>query len=384
MSNKWRTSIGEANAVLEKYSVDVSNPSSEVLLRRFNGIARTYLESARTALKASTTITDPKVDGITFEGTWVVGEVYFDPATSGNIAGSTSILQELKPGYSYCTPDNETVVRSRAYPLEQNENAWMYYERFKLEETRRWHNILPSLAPDLLDSLRQMFNFWGWVDIDGVPTVYDCAWGLVYSHITGAAYQEHLVAGGDLIIGASGARYHDRQYLNMIYRKDDGKFYKRDTASYGGKTISFATAPFSRSVTDWWAGSEVEIENPVIRECWMEINKDGTYDIYRTIETTTTTAIMRTRALQYAGMTRISGLPALDDTTLAIIGFLDTDETIHENARFRIGSDTYRVLSDAQVSGGSVTVSVTPAVTLATETAADDNPEQTQVYWDAL
>ena len=54
------------------------------------------------------------------------------------------------------------------------------------------------------------------------------------------------------------------------------------------------------------------------------------------------------------------------------------------NARFRIGSDTYRVLSDAQVSGGAVTVSITPAVTQASEDAADTNPEQTQAYFDAL
>lgn len=385
MSNKWRTTVAEADAVLERYSVDPADPSGEVLLRKWEGIDRTVLDTLKTTLKAITSVTDPKVDGETFSGTWIVGDVYYAPQNSGSLAGSTSIIQELKPGYSYCTPNNKTIVKTRAYPVEQNENSWMYYERFKKEETTRWHNITASAISELFDNMRQIRTWTAWyaarVEEDDSYTGPTPEFNTYYYD------RKHLY---DIIFIDPNDDYSNPSIINPVttYGYTESEYYMPKTATYE------AASPTWGSVVDWWFSSVnnpqppvadmVAQGNTVIRECWTELNKDGSYDLYRTIETTTTTAIMRTRALQYAGMIRVSGLPALDDTTITLIGFLDTDEWIYKDARFRIGSDTYRVLADAQVSGGAVTLSITPAVSQATEDAADTDPEQCQAYFEAL
>jgi len=406
MANKWRKSLAEANAVLERYSVDPDDPSNEMLLRRWDGIDRTWLESARTTIKAATSVTDPLVDGVTFTGTWVMGDTTFQPQNSGNLSGSTSVIQEIKPGYSYCTPDNMTVVKLRAYPVEQNENSWMYYERFKKEETTRWHNIMPSLAVGLFDNLRQIRKYTDFgkaivEENDSFQYRFNPGLGGGAFLLTMYYQRRHLY---DIIFIDPNDDYSGiLDPLNIVGNPvtwlgyTSGTYLIPDTANYVewydqeadwwyGGVYFHKVSPVEYTTTGWqtYASSWTDLGVPVIRECWIEINKDGSYDLYRTLETTTTTAIKRTRALQYAGLIRVSGLPILDDTTMTLIGFLDTDEWIYENARFRIGSDTYRVLSDAQVSGGAVTVSITPYITQATEDAADEYPEQTQVFFDAL
>ena len=126
------------------------------------------------------------------------------------------------------------------------------------------------------------------------------------------------------------------------------------------------------------------IDNPIIRECWYETNSDGTYDLFRTLETTSEPAIVKVRPLQYAGMTLVQGSPILDDTVLTISGLNYKTETIYANARFRIGGDTYRVLDDQTCVDGQVTLNVNPAITQATEDLVDANLGNTQVFWDAL
>jgi len=337
MANKWRTSIAEANAVLHKYSINPSDTTTEVMVRRWDGIDRTYVDDARTILKAAKTVTDPKADNITFEGTWTVGNVWYDPVDGSNIAGSTSIYQELKPGnYTQATPDNLTIVRSRAYPLEQNENSWMYYERYKSEVTSRWHNIAAANIEDEFDKLRQIFLA---SDIGYAPLEYGAI-----------------------------------RYIDVSQNWPSG---------FNTVGIYYLYA---------MSGYYSVIANPVIRECWYEENEDGTYDIFRTLETTNTTAIMRTRALTYAGMILVQGLPALGDTTLTLWGFEKTTEKIYKHARFMVGSTTYRVTADATcvatdvggVEKGQATVSITPSVAQATEDSCDDYPGQVQAFFVAL
>ena len=371
MANKWRTTVAEANAVLHKYSVNPSNLVTEVLVRRWDGIDRTYVDAARTILKAAKTVTDPKADNITFSGAWTVGNVWYDPVNGSNIAGSTSIYQELKVGNNlYATPDNLSLVRSRSYPLEQNENSWMYYERFKTEDTSRWKNVTyAGLNDEVYEGLRQIRTYDAWV-------------------ANRLARDDKFDRPPPYTIG-----YYDRLFLyNIIYD---------ETGSYGGASSAglyyilsnptYRLDPYDGLETSWF-GTWTAIATPVIREVWHEENEDGTYDIFRTLETTNTTAIMRTRALTYAGMILVQGLPALGDTTLTLWGFEKTTEKIYKHARFMVGSTTYRVTADATcvatdvggVEKGQATVSITPSVAQATEDSCDDYPGQVQAFFVAL
>ncbi len=327
MANKWRTTVSEANAVFVNYGVHPSDLASEALTRKWTGIDRSVLYSLITTLRATTTVTDPKADGQTYLGIWTVDSV--DPVLDegGNLAGSATIVQVLKKNvYSLATPDNVTIVRSRAYPTEQAENAWMYYERFKSEVTKKWHNILAANIETEYDKIRQIF----------LLTYFDADYCGLYS----------------------------------LIQNPSTFIYYTNTPSY-----------FSGA---WHIGAAEVISNPIIRECWYEQNSDGTYNLFRSLETTTSTAIMRRRSLQYAGMTLVQGSPMLDDTVLTIKGFNNLTEVVYKDARLRIGSDTYRVLANSMAVAGQVTVDVTPSVTSATETLCDDSPNQCQVFFEAL
>jgi hypothetical protein len=311
-------------------------------------------------------VTDPKADGQPYTGTWTVDSV--DPVLDegGNLAGSATIIQVLKKNvYDYCTPDNFEIVRTRAYPLEQNENAWMYYERFKKEETTKWYNISASSLDDLFDNMRQIwtYNSQAARKIEEDDSYFDPTYHVAYYYD-----RKHLY---DIVVGDGSS---SRQPVI-------GEYYIAPTAVYE------ANAPVHGSVVSWWipyAAVWTSLGNVIIRECWTEKNTDGTYNLYRSLETTSTTSIMRTRALQYAGMTLVQGAPMEDDTVLTIAGLNNLTEIVYKDARFRIGSDTYRVLANSTAVAGTVTVDVTPAVTADTETACYDNPNQVQCFFEAL
>jgi len=339
MANKWRTSVEDAYWVFVRYSINPSDALTEMLVRKITGIDKSVLATLITAQKAITTVKDPYADNQKYEGTWTVKTLDPNPDESGNTAGSADIVQVLIKGFTTANPDNLKIARSRAYPFEQNENSWMYYERFKSEITSKWSNIAAANIEDEYDKVRRIFN----------------------------TSEQH----GQVVI--------QENHRYTIYYCDDGVRvfnYVGDTGSYYEPTLD-ATSPY-------YVNDRVLIDNPIIREAWYEQNGDGTYDLYRTLETTSDTAIMRTRALQYAGMTLISGSPILDDTVLTITGLENETEVVYKNARFRIGSDTYRVLGDSTAVGGTVTVDVNPAVTQATEDACDDNANNVQCFWDAL
>lgn len=347
MSNKWRTSLTEANAVFERYSVSPSDVSEETLSRKWTGIDRSVVQSLVATLRATKTVTDPKADGQTYSGTWNVGQIEVANDDGGNLAGSATIIEPLKKNlYTFASPDNLTIVRSRAYPFEQNENSWMYYEQFKSEVTKRWHNIAADNIEDEYDKINKIIDFDAYPELDTYKDFYKIGYSLT----------------SVLLHGSGTGPTWGRVTVPKTY-------YEPTISSTGGL---------------WYITDMVLISNPVIRECWYESNPDGTYNLFRTLETTTTTAIMRTRPLQYAGMILVQGYPALDDTVLTLAGFENETETIYKNARLRIGGDTYRVLGDSTAVGGVVTIDVTPAITQATEDLCDAEFNQVQAFFEAL
>jgi len=345
--NKWRTTLTEAQSLFVKYSVNPSEVSEESLVRQWTGIDRDYLASLISTLRSTTTVTDPKADGQTYSGTWTVGSVEPMIDKGGNTAGSATIVQILKKNvYSDASPANLTIVRSRAYPLEQNENAWMYYERYKSEVTKRWHNIKAANIEAEYDKIRMIYDSGG-----GNYT-------LSHSNL----YKIFFMSGdgGNILTPTGGFAVHA-----------EGNTYWEPTivGSVGAYLV--------------WTASE--ISNPVIRECWYEQNTDGTYNLFRTLETTSSTAIKRTRALQYAGMTLVSGEPVLAATTITISGFNKLTEVVYKDARFRIGSDIYRVTANTTaVAGVATNIPITPAITQASDDACGENVNQTQVFFEAL
>jgi hypothetical protein len=342
MANKWRTTVPEDNAVFVKYSVNPSDLPTEMLVRKWTGIDKSVLASLITTLRAVTTVTNPKADHQSYDGVWTVKSVEPNPDESGNTAGSGDIVQILFKGFSTASPDNLTIVRSRAYPSEQNENAWMYYERYKSEVTQRWRNINAANIVAEYDKIRRIKNSWYDLPVPGVSDLYS----IIYADATNPTVWGIV--------------------------KTAGTFWETELAG---------------SIGAWHVESVTEISNPIIRECWYESNDDGTYNLFRTLETTSEPAIMRTRALQYAGVILTNEVqpPMESDTTIYMSGFNNLTETIYENAKFRIGSDTYRVTADTVASGGIVTVPVSPEVLLSTETTCDTvDLSSVQIFFEAL
>jgi hypothetical protein len=152
--------------------------------------------------------------------------------------------------------------------------------------------------------------------------------------------------------------------------------------------ITFSTAPTG-------------YDTPIILENWYEREQDGSCSMYRTIFARATTAVLRTRSVQYAGMIITNPLrqPQEDDTSIDMSGFTNLTETIYKNAKFSIGGDTYRVTANVTcvTDGGTPAtgkaflatsanpVLISPAITLATETLCDTpGGEPIQVYFESL
>lgn len=367
MANKWRTTVDEDNAIFVRYSINPAEPTTETLTRKWSGIDKSVLASLITTLKATKTVTDPKADFQVYSGIWTVKSVEPNPDENGNTSGSADIIQVLSKGsYDYATPDNASLVRNRAYPLEQNENSWMYYERFKSEVTTRWINLTyAGLISAVWDGIRQIRTL---TDFDTAVDVADDKYFTYYYH------RKFLYSIIYVAEDQTGTPVTTPKILPQSLTK--GKYYIPKTAVW--------SQPVLCPDFDWFFSEWEEIDNPVISECWIEQNSDGTYNLYRTILTTSTSAIMRERSLTYAGMTLVKGLPALDDTSITITGFNNLTERVYQNARFRIGGDIYRVLADADAAAGEVTLSINPAITQATEDLCDANEDNVQVYWDAL
>jgi hypothetical protein len=127
-------------------------------------------------------------------------------------------------------------------------------------------------------------------------------------------------------------------------------------------------------------------DTPIIVENWYEREQDGSYSMYRTLFARTTTAAVKTRSVQYAGMllTSVASPPTEGDTTIIISGFSNQTEVVYANSKFSISGDTYRVISNATAAAGVATVTVSPEVSLSTEQACDtDDGSAVQIYFEA-
>lgn len=296
MANKWKTAVADALWVKEAYNNDPQNPSAKVLVRAIYGVSKDTSAGIIDTLNATKSVVNPYVDGAALSGTFRVIKTECRPSSEGNLHGSDVIIQTLGAGFfTTLSTSNGFVLKDQFENEEQNENAWMYYERGTRLETTRWVNLSYAGAEDLF--------------------------------------------------------------------------------------------PYTSSVAFTHAPASGTYETPVIRECWYEKEQDGSYSIYRTLFARATTAAMKTRSVQYAGMliTNTVTPPAEGDSSIVIAGFSNQTEVVYANSKFSIGGDTYRVTANATAVAGSVTVNIVPEITAATDALCDNLEDAPiQIYFEAL
>lgn len=357
-SNRWKTTTDNADAVLLHYGVAPNESNSQVLIRAWNGIDVTAADSLKASLDATTSVTDPVADNQTYTGTWRVSKNEIIREMGGTLAGSCRIVQQL--GYGFFTAcmsaANQRIVRVRAYPFEQNENAWMYYELMIKEETLKWVNLSYATAVS-------EFEYLWYVHGDlptGASDMANMREHTIYLPTTSPIAQYQLYYPGYTV------GYRTNQCLA-------GTYYRVSASAEGGSTY-------------YPHISDTPLTNVVIESCWYEEEQDGSYTMFRTLKTLSgTTLTKRNRVLQYAGLTRVLGTVTEDDTSITIYGFNDTSITVYQHSKFRIGSDVYRVTTSANASSGQVTLAITPPITLATEEYVDAcDTNEAEVFFDAL
>jgi len=365
-TTKWDTSLLPAKCILLEYSVDPNDIQQQTLVRGYRGLSYASAVTIKTALDAQTTVTDPVIDGITFTGTWNIGTSKIVRVESGPLSGSHEVRQGMKYGVNTACMSavNERLVRSRSYPIEQNENAWMYYELMQKEETKKWVNL--SYAAALSE--------------------YEYLWKIFQASILSK-------------VALSPSQVREYQ---IFYCDSAGEYYiypyypGYDTAMPILKVTMVLDTYYIVSVTldgDDATAVITAITNPVF-ETWYEQEADNTYTMYRTLKDTSETPIMRYRNLQYAGMARVYGIPSELDDYITIYGLNDDDATIYEHAKLTVGCDTYRVTADCTgeridpEDDESMWVwipKITPEITANTEDIVDDGEAyETQVYFAAL
>ena len=362
MANKWKTTLEETDAIKMGYTVDPNVPSSKKLTRGFPGIDRTVSETLATASNTRETRDNPLADNVQYNGTWRIGKAYIQPVNDGDLAGSDTVVEELASKlYDSATSTNEKVARVSSRRYEQNENAWMYYEWFDKYETKKWVNMSEDGAEDAYDLLRQIHTG-------------TLAWLNAILWWPGSPSYP-----GDI------SPYSDEIYSNTIFKSEVTKSFgagpgtaKVVEGTYYiieyGETEPGYLGIYYRYLT------VAEITDPHIEDCTYELEADGSYTLYRTLYSRSSQYFMRTRTLKYYGMVLTKGTPVEDDSKIWLDGFLNETEVIHENAKFRVGCDTYRVTADKTAANNEVLLDITPHITAATEELGND----VQVYWEAL
>lgn len=150
MANKWKTTTAAARWVKELYSNEPINPSAQVLVRAQYGISRTATKTLIDALDNSTTVTNPTADNVTYSGTWRIIKNEARPVNDGALSGSDTIVQTLGQGFfTTLTASNLLLLKTLRESEEQNENAWMYYQRAIVIESSRWINLTEAACKSL-------------------------------------------------------------------------------------------------------------------------------------------------------------------------------------------------------------------------------------------
>jgi len=389
-ATKWDTSLTAANCILLSYSVNPNDTQDQTIVRGYKGLSYASAATIKAVLDAATTVTDPSIDSVTFSGTWRVGKAQIIRTESGTTAGSHEVRQSMKYGVNLACMSafNERLIRARAYPIEQNENAWMYYELMQNEESKKWVNLSYAAA------VAEYEYLWRYYDDDDIVRVNISTY-----------YEYNLTVREYMIINIINAAWpylvtgegNASVTMNLYYGGSDvaTKTFGL-TASSPGYTVETGKSYIvgvAQDVNDNYYPTLTEITNPVI-ETWYSEENDGSYTMYRTLKETSDTPFMKTRVLQYAGMARAYLVPAAGDAYVYIYGMNDEDTMIHQHAKLRIGNDVYRVTADCE---GALydsededsqwvwKPSITPEITAATEDLVDaGEANETQVYFEAL
>ncbi|MDD5485940.1 MAG: hypothetical protein PHW65_00035 [Dehalococcoidales bacterium] len=167
MANQWRTAISDGAWVKEIYSDDPQNPTAKLLVRAVYGISRANSADILDTLNATKSVSNPYVDGKPISGTFRVIKNEIRPSGEGSMSGSDVLIQSLGQGYfTTLSASNKIVLKNSYEPEEQNENAWMYYERGTITEVLRWMNLSPT-------SISSLYPYTTDVDFDATVTGYD-------------------------------------------------------------------------------------------------------------------------------------------------------------------------------------------------------------------
>jgi len=382
-ATKWDSSLTAAKCELLSYSVSPNDTQDQTIVRGYKGLSYASAASIKAVLDAETTVTSPSIDGVTFSGTWRVDKAQIIRTESGPTAGSHEVRQTMKYGLnlSCMSTVNERLIRARAYPIEQNENSWMYYELMQNEENKKWVNLSYAAA------LAEYQYLWRYYDNDDFYTPPEESTKInvreytiinIVRTFTGSVVMVLYYGGYDVGTGIS-------------FSLSGGNYTVAVGKSYiVGVSLSVGTPPLS---FDKWLPTLTEITNPLM-ETWYSEENDGSYSMYRNLKETSNKPYKKVRTLQYAGMARVYGLPSALDNYVYIYGMNDEDVVIYEHAKFRIGNDVYRVTADCSgdyydpnddTTQWVWKPSITPVVTAATEDLVDaGESNETQVYFEAL
>lgn len=377
-ATKWDSSLIADKCVLLEYSVDPNDVQNQSILRGYRGLSYAAAVTIKTALDAEKTVTAPVIDGVTFSGTWRVGTARIVRTESGPLAGSHEVQQSMKYGLNQVCMSgiNERLVRSRSYPIEQNENAWMYYELMQSEKTKKWVGLSYDAALSEYEYLSKVFYTSNMSAADAVPSNPDTVheYQIIYADVNKTC-RSLFYYPGEHIYEYDDDTHPGYDRFDQVYAA--GNYYIISHAYANQTIVAYGYYPTITVIT-----------NPTF-ETWYEEESDGSYTMYRTLKETTAKPIKKYRKLQYAGMARVWNLPTVGDSTVTIYGITDTSTVIYAYTKFRIGNDVYRVKSDCSSStdGGTTiwTVSITPEITEETEDLIDaGESKETQVYFEAL
>jgi len=386
--NLLRTSISDSHWKKESYSDDPVSPTSKMLVRVVYGINRANSQSILNTLNSAETVVDPYADGIVYPGTWRIAKNESQPISDGSMAGSDMITQTL--GKYYTTIADSQWVKESYRNDTQNPFAKIL--------VRAVYGIDRSYTNTLINSFGS--TFVGSPYADGI--VYSGNYRII--KVEARPINDGSLNGSDVIIQTLGEGYFSTlSSSNLIIAKktygteDQNEnawmYYETPTITETSRWVSISAGsianlfPYTTNVF-FSTGVLAGYSTPIILENWYEKEEDGSYSMYRTLFARSTTGkTVKYRDLQYAGMILTNAIvpPMEDDATIYMSGFRKADETIYADAKFSIAGDTYRVLQTVAASGGNVTVSVSPKVTLSTETACDtlDGSAQ-QVYFESL
>ena len=354
MSSKWYSTLEESRAQFGGYKVNPNKPTERIFTRVFYGIDKVEFLTLRATIDSTTTITSPIVDNQTYPGTWRIDDIRTEEGT-GELAGSLTVYQDiankLNDGIG---PGNEYLAGVQSQLIELIEYRWMVYQHYKKTTTKKWTALTSSATQEVYDLLYRI-----------VP--------------------ESEVASTSIAVSADrvpSLTTWTSKYYNMVVGRTDGTYWKFDDPGDPYSVVTHSDGSLSYNL---WLGHSV-ISQPIIESCYYQEQADRSFIIYRSLTELTYPAIMRDIYYQYAGLIVTSTLPVEDSNTIKLSGFLNQTEKIYEDARFRIGSDTYRVTADATCVDGAVTLAVTPYVTADTAEAHmfDVSNIGAQVFFNAI